>query len=398
MDRNRFRVSFLTAVMVLSALSGCGDRSAEREKEDIPGSAEQSNVQGTINGDVREDQEPDMDIREETNVPNETKESEEPDKIRSAYEVREGVSGFTLQYDDLPEVYQVTSSFSYEAMNRRPPLPEGDSTVLRAVPDPAQTQVFYLWEEGNAPARTSFTSDMTGYYDSYDFRPYVTALTIPEGVEAKGAVVLLAGGAFQFRGDYTDTLPTAVQLREYGYRCFIVDYRLRPYSQEEGALDVARAVRFICKNADIYGIHPEDIAVMGYSAGGIQAGEFFISADGEVDGSYLDPGYTPDELDRIPADASACGMIYSFYGRLSVASLDVEHLKSAGLPPTFYCYGTEDPFYRQFEAQVGLMEEVGVAADTIVLEQWPHGFGGDGGWVADYAAWLEEVFAAGKAL
>ena len=227
MDRNRFRVSFLTAVMVLSALSGCGDRSAEWEKEDIPGSAEQSNVQGTINGDVREDQEPDMDIREETNVPNETKESEEPDKIRSAYEVREGVSGFTLQYDDLPEVYQVTSSFSYEAMNRRPPLPEEDSTVLRAVPDPAQTQVFYLWEEGDAPARTSFTSDMTGYYDSYDFRPYVTALTIPEGVEAKGAVVLLAGGAFQFRGDYTDTLPTAVQLREYGYRCFIVDYRLR---------------------------------------------------------------------------------------------------------------------------------------------------------------------------
>ena len=35
MDRNRFRVSFLTAVMVLSALSGCGDRSAEREKEEI---------------------------------------------------------------------------------------------------------------------------------------------------------------------------------------------------------------------------------------------------------------------------------------------------------------------------------------------------------------------------
>lgn len=187
------------------------------------------------------------------------------------------------------------------------------------MPDPAQTEVFYLWEEGNAPARTSFTSDMTGYYDSYDFRPYVTALTIPEGVEAKGAVVLLAGG--------------------------------------------------------------------------IQAGEFFISADGDVNGSWLDPDYIPDELDEISADASACGMIYSFYGRLSVASLDVGHLKSAGLPPTFYCYGTEDPFYRQFEAQVALMEEVGVAADTIVLDEWPHGFGGDGGWVADYAAWLEEVFS-----
>lgn len=390
MDRKRFGVSFLAAVMVLFTLSGCGGRPAEAGKEDIPDSAGQENVQeNKIDNGPQEGQESDMDIENDERGTGE---------IESAYEVRDGVSGFTLQYDDLPEAYRVTTSFSYEAMNRRPPLPEGDDTVLQAVPDSARTEVFYLWEEGNAPARTRFTSDMTGYYDSYDFRPYVTALTIPEGVKAKGAVVLLAGGAFQFRGDYTDTLPTAVQLREYGYRCFIVDYRLRPYSQEEGALDVARAVRFIRKNADIYGIDPEDIAVMGYSAGGIQEGEFFISADGDVDGSYLDPGYTPDELDQVPADALACGMIYSFYGRLSVASLDVEHLKSAGLPPTFYCYGTEDPFYRQFEAQVALMEEVGVAADTIVLDKWPHGFGGDGGWVADYAAWLEEVFAAGKGM
>lgn len=314
-------------------------------------------------------------------------------KMETTYEVRDGISGFTLKYDDLPSDYQVPFDFSYESMNQRPPLPDENQTVLNSIPDPEQMEVFYLWEEGNAPAQTNVTSDMTGYYDSYDFRPYVTALAVPEGVEVKGAVVLLAGGAFQFRGDYTDTLPTAVQLREYGYRCFVVDYRLRPYSQEEGALDVARAVRFIRKNADAYGIDPNDIAVMGYSAGGIQAGEFFISADGDVNGSYLDPGYVPDDLDEIPANASACGMIYSFYGRLSVASLDVKHLGAADLPPTFYCYGTEDPFYRQFEAQVELMDEVGIITNTIVLDEWPHGFGGNGGWVADYAAWLEKVFA-----
>ena len=335
MGRKHFVAYFLTVIMAFSILTGCGDRSAGQDREDIPDAAGQDSSQENMQDNaLQAEQVSDMEIKDD---------SEKTEETKSSYEVRNGFSGFTLQYDDLPEAYRVSSSFSYESMNRRLPLPEENSTVLHAVPDPAQTEVFYLWEEGNAPARTSFTSDMTGYYDSYDFRPYVTALTIPEGVGAKGAVVLLAGGAFQFRGDYTDTLPTAVQLREYGYRCFIVDYRLRPYSQEEGALDVARAVRFIRKNADIYGIDPEDIAVMGYSAGGIQAGEFFISADGDVNGSYLDPDYIPDELDEISADASACGMIYSFYGRLSVASLDVEHLKSAGLPPTFYCYGTEDP-------------------------------------------------------
>ena len=119
------------------------------------------------------------------------------------------------------------------------------------------------------------------------------------------------GGAFQMRGNYTDTLPTAAHLRALGFQTFIVDYRLRPYTQQEGALDVARAVRFIRKNADIYGIHPDDIAVMGYSAGGIQAGEFFLNYDENVLPNELDPDYLPDELDAIPAHASACGMILS---------------------------------------------------------------------------------------
>ena len=62
----------------------------------------------------------------------------------------------------------------------------------------------------------------------------------------------------------------------------MVDYRLEPYSQEEGALDVARAVRFVRKNAKIYQIDPDDIAVMGFSAGGIQAGEFLMHYDENV--------------------------------------------------------------------------------------------------------------------
>ena len=315
-------------------------------------------------------------------------------------DLRSGTSADTVATpDDFPDAYDYgsgkISDYSRNMMLKKLPEPSGNQTVLHAEADPDNIQVLYLWEEGNVPAKTAFTSNMTGYFDEWDFRPYVTAIPVREGVQAKGAVVLMAGGAYQFRGNYTDSLPTAAALREEGFDTFIVDYRLSPYTQEEGALDVARAVRFIRKNADVYGIDPDNIAVMGFSAGGIQAGEFLMHYDEEVNGTALDSSYVPDELDQIPAHASAAGMIYSFYGRLSVGNMDPDWLAEGNLPPTYYVYGTEDPFYRQFEQQYDVIREMGIPTGRIVLNGWPHGFGSDGGWVKDYAAWLTNRFTVG---
>ena len=85
-------------------------------------------------------------------------------------------------------------------------------------------------------------------------------------------------------------------------------------------------------------------------------------------------------------------MIYSFYGRLSVASKDVDVLRAGNLPPTYFCYGTRDPFVREFEANIRCLQEAGVEVETLVLQGWPHGYGAEGGWVEPFAAWLEKVF------
>ena len=312
-------------------------------------------------------------------------------------DMQEGSSDNTIGTpDDFPAAYDFgsgkISDFSRNYMLKKMPEPEQHDTVLNTDADPDNIQILYLWEEENVPAKTTFTKDMTGYFDDWDFRPYVTAIPVKKGVTPKGAVVLMAGGAYQFRGNYTDSLPTAAALREYGFQTFIVDYRLSPYTQEEGALDVARAVRFIRKNADVYGIEPDDIAVMGFSTGGIQAGEFLMYYDEDINGTALDSSYVPDELDQIPAHASADGMIYSFYGRLSVGNMDPDWLSEGDLPPTFYVYGTEDPFYDQFEEQYDVIRNIGIQTSRIVLNGWPHGFGSDGGWIKQYADWLEEIF------
>lgn len=256
-----------------------------------------------------------------------------------------------------------------------------------------QQQVIYLWDEGNVPTTIEYTQKNSGYLDPPDFRPNMVYFPVKQGLKVKGAVLICAGGAFMFRGDANEGTPVAKALSDLGYQSFVVNYRLRPYTQQEGALDLARAVRYVRSHAQDYDINENDIAVMGFSAGGILAGELLLNFDGYVDGIAIDSRYVPDELDKTSADASAAGMIYSFYGRLSVASTDVEKFKTSDLPPTYFLYGTKDPFVSQFEACVAALRQANVPIESHVLQDWPHGFGAaDGKWILDFDKWLTGIF------
>ena len=281
--------------------------------------------------------------------------------------------------------------YSLSGKKTKKPKKRSD-TVSRVKAKANKKQVLYLWDKGNVPAQTKYTKNDGDYFDNPSFVPYMTTMPAKKGKKVKGAVVLCAGGAFMFRGNYTDSIPVAKELNKRGYHCFIVDYRLDPYTQEEGALDVARAVRFIRKNAKVYKIDKKDIALMGFSAGGIQVGEELRHFKGKVTGKKLDKSYKPDKLDKISANAAACGMIYSFYGELSIAEKSVKKLRAGKLPPTYFCYGTLDPFVDEFQANIKALGEAGVNVTYQVLENTPHGFGAMGNWISEYDKWLDKVF------
>jgi acetyl esterase/lipase len=237
-----------------------------------------------------------------------------------------------------------------------------------------------------------YTENNSGYFDPPGFRPSIMYFPAKQGVKVKGAVLVCPGGAFQFRSN-NEGKPVAEYLSGLGYQSYVVNYRLRPYTMQEGALDLARAVRYVRSHAKDLGIDEKDIAVMGFSAGGILCGELLLNFDGTINGTLIDRKYVPDNLDKISANASAVGMIYSFYGRLSFASTDVEKFKTSDLPPAYFLYGTRDPFVDQFEACVAALKQANIQVESHVLQGWPHGFGAaDGQWIIEFDKWLSKIF------
>ncbi|MGM9802776.1 MAG: flavodoxin [Muribaculaceae bacterium] len=252
-----------------------------------------------------------------------------------------------------------------------------------------------LWYKGNIPTVTHNVNNS----DGPDFIANMEVFTVSNNVTPKGAVIICPGGAFQFRSMQNEGYDIANMLVPMGYQCFIVNYRIAPYTMRESATDLSRAIRYVRAHAADYRIDAEDIALVGFSAGGILNGEVLLNWRDKVNGTALDADYRPDALDEIPVDACAVGMIYSFYGRLSVSMNDVATLRAANLPPAFYCWGTRDGFAGQFTQNANAVSEAGCEVETHILEGYPHGYGSGGNasvWGNDFDKFLTRIMTTNK--
>lgn len=137
--------------------------------------------------------------------------------------------------------------------------------------------------------------------------PSLTPFILPKekdenGNETKrGCVIVCPGGAYQMRADH-EGAPVSEKLNKHGINSFVLNYRLNPYSSEAFCADISRAVRYVRYHANEFGIDPEKIAVLGFSAGG------HLSS---VAATHFDYGLeSGDEIDKVSSRPNAAILCY----------------------------------------------------------------------------------------
>lgn len=231
-----------------------------------------------------------------------------------------------------------------------------------------------------------------------------------------GAAMLVAGGGGYKRIEMeSEAHPAALWLNERGITAFVLSYRLPSEGWREGPRaplqDAQRAIRLIRARSAEYGIHPDHIGVLGFSAGGHLMG--LASARS----AYRSYGRV-DEADKQSARPNAAALIYPIitleppYDHTSTKRVllghhptDVEsaewsvqpHVRGH-CPSMFLVQAEDDPISDPHNTLImaAACKSAGVPVEMHRLPSGGHGFGmGKPGmptaaWPAWYEAWLHK--------
>lgn len=97
--------------------------------------------------------------------------------------------------------------------------------------------------------------------------PSITAYILDKGHYSRPAVIVFPGGGYSYCSD-REAERIAIGYSSAGFNTFVVSYALSPNRHPEQIKDAASAIKFVRDNADKYDVNPNQIAVIGFSAGG----------------------------------------------------------------------------------------------------------------------------------
>jgi len=197
-------------------------------------------------------------------------------------------------------------------------------------------QVIPLWANG-APGfeeRRNEPEQAASYWVKNVHNPSITVFLPPKEKATGAAIIVCPGGGFRELGFNGEGVAPAMYLTNFGIAAFALKYRLpretnSPYSLPKHALeDGQRAMRVVRSHAKEWGIDPNRIGIMGFSAGG-EVASLVAYSPGDGDANAADP------IDRLWARPNFQIMIYP-------GPLGIPETIPTNAPPSFWLAANDD--------------------------------------------------------
>lgn len=226
-----------------------------------------------------------------------------------------------------------------------------------------------LWDSGCTP----------GYCEAFGQPEPSLGVRIHEGAP-RPMLLVCPGGGFMWKACYEGTI-VAERFYEEGFNVAVLDYRITPYTREQSNADAMRAMRCLRYWARELNTQPDQIAMMGFSAGAFLTGYCATACDaGNPDAE--------DPIERCscrPNAAVICygagsntsesqGLLrYNRKAQAEVARNSIERRVHAGCPPFFIwqCAGQDDP--RGATSLASALATCGVAFEMHLFPYGKHG-------------------------
>jgi acetyl esterase/lipase len=262
----------------------------------------------------------------------------------------------------------------------------GGTERLRADDPAGSPTVVPLWPQG-APGAKGTDPDKD-----------VPTLTIclPKPDTATGAaVVVCPGGGYGMLAVDHEGRQVAEWLNSVGVAAFVLKYRLGPRYHHPAMLnDAGRAIRTVRAGAKRWGLDPQKVAIIGFSAGGhlaSTAGTHFDAGKPDAEDPIERVSSRPDRLILVyPVIALAtpyghAGSLRNLLGdhptQELIENLSNERQVTKDTPPTFLAHTNADagvPAENSLLFALAL-RKAGVPVELHLFERGPHGLGMGGG-------------------
>lgn len=222
--------------------------------------------------------------------------------------------------------------------------------------------------------------------------PWITPHLPPSDRATGTAIVICPGGGYGKLAIGYEGHEVAEWLNRMGVAGFVLKYRHRGtgYGHPAPLQDVQRALQHVRAHAEGYGIKPDRIGVLGFSAGG------HLASSAATHALAGDPN-APDPMSRVGSRPDFAILIYPVISLVEplghmgsarnllgdnpdaalVESLCNERQVTPDTPPAFLVHGSDDTVVpvENSIAFYQALRRVGVPAELHIFEHGTHGFG-----------------------